>query len=84
MLFGLVLFIDPRQSKSNFFLLAKLLSVRYAPVSERAKACKEAKGNRKQKTEPENHKQQNPHKKPNTTNTTNPFAAGETCETGET
>ena len=30
-----------------FFLLAERLSVRYAPVSERAKACKEAKGNKK-------------------------------------
>ena len=69
-----------------FFLLAKLLSVRCAPDSERAtaKECKEAKGNRKQKTEPENNKQQKPNKKPNTTNTTNPYAAGETCETGET
>ena len=35
-----------------FFLLARLLFVHYAPVSERAKACKKAKGTRnKPKTE---------------------------------
>ena len=56
-----------------FFLLVELLSVRCAPVSERAKACKEAKGNRKQKTENKpnpNNNPNKPNKKTNTRNTT--------------
>ena len=84
MLFGLVLFIDPRQSKSNFFLLAKLLSVRYAPVSERAKACKEAKGNRKQKNRTRKPQTTKPKQKTEHHKHEDPFASGETCETGET
>ena len=40
-----------REYHSALFLLAELLSVRCAPVSEGAKACKEAKGNKKQTTE---------------------------------
>ena len=44
--------VTPRANpRTGFFLLAELLSVRCAPVSERAKACKEAKGNKKQTTE---------------------------------
>ena len=40
-----------KTSTSSFFFLAELLSVRRALVNERAKACKEAKGNRKPPTE---------------------------------
>ena len=78
----------------SFFLLAELLSVRCAPVSERAKACKEAKGNKKQTKKAKTSKQtnkpnhtQNPHKTKNTKkhhNHAKPFAASETGETGET
>ena len=57
------------------------------PVSERAKASKEAKGNKKQTTE---NRQAQTKQKPNTktenqntTTTTNSFIAGETCETRE-
>ena len=67
------LFSSAAEVHLGLFLLAKLLSVHYAPVSERAKACKEAKGNRKQKNRTKNHKQQNPNKKPNTTNTKIPL-----------
>ena len=53
-----------------FFLLAGLLSVRYAPVSEGTKACKEAKAKQGNQTKPS--KNQNTNKKttkPNKKNT---------------
>ena len=62
------------------FLLAKLLSVRYAPVSERAKACKEAKGNRKQKKPNQKPQTTKPKQKTEHHKHEDPFAAGETCE----
>ena len=68
------------------FLLARLLSVRYAPVSERAKACKKQReATNRKKTKQKQPKTTNKH----TTQTKNhsqasSFAAGETGETGET
>ena len=57
---------------SEFFLLARLLFVHYAPVSEEAKACKKAKGTRnkpKPKAKPNQTttKTTKPTHKPNTT-----------------
>ena len=81
-------FMEPLQSSSatgrqrSFFLLAELLSVRCAPVSERAKACKEAKGISKQTTEnrqantqtkPKKHNQNKPKNTRNTTPKQNPL-----------
>ena len=64
-----------------FFLLAKLLSVRCAPISERAKACKkQRKARNKTKNKPKipqanKPRTTNTEKNQNTTNTTNLFSA---------
>ena len=76
------------QERSFVFLLAGLLSVRYAPVSERSKACKEAKAKQKQqKTRPNQPKTQQQHKNPPQQKTPKPpeaFAVSETSETAFT
>ena len=78
--------MEARLNGQTFFLLARLLSVRYAPVSERAKACKkqrEATNTKKTKQkQPKNTNKHTTHKK-NTAKQV-PFPAGETGETGET
>ena len=70
----------------SLFLLAGLLSVRYAPVSEGTKACKEAKA--KQENQTKQSKNQNTNKKTHHSQTTpqphEAFAASETSETAFT
>ena len=74
----------PVAAAESIFLLAKLLSVRYAPVSERVKVCKgkHEKTKKPRTKQPNQTKPQTPNtkKNQNTTNTTNPFAPSETCE----
>ena len=71
----------------NFFLLAGLLSVRCAPVSERSKACIEAKAKQaKNQTTPTKNttKTQKKTPQPETPKPPEAFAASETGETAFT
>ena len=72
--------------RTIFFLLARLLSVRYAPVILRAKACKKQReATNTKKTKQKQPKTTNKHTtQKKTTAKQVPFAAGETGETGET
>ena len=73
-------------SRQNHFLLAGLLSVRCAPVSEGTKACKEAKAKRRNRTKPSKktkHQQKNA-TQPKTPQPQEAFAASETSETAFT